>query len=469
MPMEPRGTQESIRRQRSFHGRRAEQGKTGTQGQEFKLEMQSNSWLRVGMKAKDSSVVFNNLLCHFNKENFRRAFKDAKAGKARGVDGVTKEEYGKNLEQNLDQLIERLHRGTYRPQPKRRAYIPKANGEQRPIAISSFEDKLVEALVTRALSCLYEPHFIQSSYGFRESKSAHGAIECCYQSLKNHKRPYVVEIDLKSFFDSIPHRGIIKTLQKRISDRRFLSLIARFLTAGILETKESISQNPDKGAPQGSIMSPVLANIYLHQVLDEWFLNETRDSGAVIVRYADDAVFFFELKHEADMFFEKLQRRLKSRGLELNKEKSSILRFGKSDNTVFHFLGFTFMWGRTEKKNSRRTLKVKTAVKTLHKKIGEFTSWIKKQRSRSKLNELWKLTAAKLRGHYQYYGYACNRAKLSHFYTSVQWNLYRWLNRRSQRRSMTWKQFQARLLRQPLPQPPDTRALRQIDPWSVYA
>lgn len=433
----------------------------------FAAQLQSISWLRISLKARDPKVVFHNLLCHYDRDNFQKAFDVLKGNKASGIDGTTKQEYGKNLKENLDQLVESIHKGTYRPRPKKRVFIPKSNGSQRPIAISAFEDKLVEWVTAKSLSSVYENSFIRTSFGFREGKSAHDAIETCYQSLKKGKRSYVVEIDLKSFFDSISHRRLIKILQSRISDKRFLSLVSRFLTAGILEQTQLI--RPEHGTPQGSIMSPVLANIFLHHCLDSWFKEVTKGQNAVIVRYADDAVFFFELKFEAEKFYSALKERVELFGLELNDEKSGIISFRKSDKNVFHFLGFTFYRGKPRKHNPGSELTLKTNVKTLHKKIGEYTSWIKKMRSREKIQVLWKLTAAKLRGHYQYYGFSTNRNKLSHFYAAVTWNLYRWLNRRSQRRSMSWNSFQSRLLKFPLPTPPDNRALKPLDRWSFYA
>ena len=433
---------------------------------DYKLELQTNSWLRIGLSAKDLEKRFNNLFCHYTVENLREAYHALDGSKATGIHGITKSEYGKNLDTNLEDLITRLHLGTYRPLPKRRVHIPKANGKTRPIAISEFEDKLVEWVLGKLLTSIYEPLFMRNSFGFRPRKNAHGAIKAAYASLKDDKRPYVVEIDLRSFFDTVSHRRLIKLLEKRISDPRLLSLIARFLTAGVLEeNKELVSS--EVGTPQGSIMSPILANVFLHYALDSWFLGNYSKAGGVIIRYADDAIFLFEQKHEAENFRLALKTRLNGFGLELNEEKSGLVPFGKKTGNVFDFLGFTFFWSKGHF-SSKLKLAVKTTKKALFKKIEEYQSWIKENRGRKKMDELWRITAAKLKGHYNYYGLVTNRPKLNHFYYAVIRSLYKWLNRRSQRRSFSWMQFAKRLRLDPLPLPPIIGALVQLDPRRCY-
>lgn len=466
--MERREPHKPDRNKRFSYGFQADHERKKAERQALELELQSNSWFRIGQRArKDPKSVFSNLLCHFTKENFRQAFRAIDGSKARGLDGVTKREYAERMEENLESLIERIHKGTYRPQPKRRGYIPKPNGDLRPIAISSFEDKLVEWVTAKTLSAIYEPHFDRNSFGFRSAKNAHLALEASYQSLKKGQRPYVVEMDIEKFFDTISHRRMILILQERITDRRLLSLISRFLQAGILEETGLI--NPERGTPQGSIMSPVLANLFLDHCLDGWFRTQMKGHNAVFIRYADDAVFFFERKDQAETFRLALKERMKLYGLKLNEKKSGLTDFGKKKGTIFDFLGFTFYWKTADRRSPRIALSIKTNARTIIKKIGEYTSWIKKMRSRVRIQILWKQTAAKLRGHYQYYGWVTNRNKLEHFYRSVVWNLFRWLNRRSQKRSMTWEAFQQRLQHFPLPTPPDVHALKPIDRWSIYA
>lgn len=433
----------------------------------FKLEIESNSWLRIGLSAKDLKKQFNNLFCHFTVVNLREAFHALDGNKAAGISGMTKRDYARKLDENLSGLAERLHKGTYRPKPKRRTFIPKANGKMRPLAISEFEDKLVEWVLAKILSSVYEPLFIRNSFGFRPRRSAQDAIKAAYLSLKDDKRPHVVEIDLASFFDTVSHRKLIKLLQLRITDPRVESLVSRFLTAGILE-EEGKLLSPESGTPQGGIMSPVLANVFLHYALDEWFLKNYASNGAIIVRYADDAVFIFEKEDQAKQFRDELKTRLESFALKLNEDKSGIIRFEKTTGNVFHFLGFTFFWGK-DHHATRKSLKVKTEKSKLGKKIQEYTDWIKEKRAKFTTNELWEQTAAKLRGHYNYYGVHTNRTKLNHFYYAVVNSLFKWLNRRSQRKSFTWENFAKRLRYNPLPQPPLVSALKPLIDRRVYA
>lgn len=440
-----------------------QQGKTTA----FRLEIESNSWLRIGLSAKDLKKQFNNLFCHFTVENLREAFRALDGNKAAGISGMTKRDYARKLDENLASLENRLHKGTYRPMPKKRTYIPKANGKMRPLAISEFEDKLVEWVLAKILSSVYEPLFIRNSFGFRPKRSAQDAIKAAYLSLKDDKRQHVVEIDLASFFDTVSHRKLIKLLQLRITDPRVQSLVSRFLTAGIME-EEGKLLSPDAGTPQGGIMSPVLANVFLHYALDEWFLKNYASKGAIIVRYADDAVFIFEKEEQAGTFRQALKARLESFDLKLNEDKSGLIRFGKTTGNVFHFLGFTFYWGK-DHAATRRSLKVKTEMNKLGKKIQEYTDWIKSHRAKLTTDEIWDKTAAKLRGHYNYYGVHTNRPKLNHFYYSIIGSLFKWLNRRSQRKSFTWVRFGRRLRYRPLPQPPPVAALKPLIDRRIYA
>lgn len=431
-----------------------------------KLELQSNSWLRIRLSAKDKEKVFTNLFCHFNVVNFRAAFRALDGSKAIGIDNITKGEYGKNLEENLEALTKRLHTETYRPQPKREVLIPKANGKMRPIAIAAFEDKLVEWIARELLSSLYEPHFKELSYGFRPKRSAAQAIKHFYCGLKDNKRSHVVEIDFSSFFNTVPHRPLIKMLEKRIGDRRFLSLISRLLEA---EIKRSTGETESStlGTPQGSIVSPVLANIYLHYVIDEWFSKHYHPKGAIAVRYADDVVYSFKSEAEAKEFAQAFAKRVKDYRLIINEEKSKTIDFRPRSGNVFNFLGFTFYWGQ-DRGSRKKKLKIKTSKQTLYKKTQEFTEWLKENRNKTRLSELWAITAAKLRGHYNYYGFAVNRPKLVHFYHETIRALFFWLNRRSQRKSFTWKKFDQKLRNEPLPQPPPSTALKYLVDRSTY-
>jgi group II intron reverse transcriptase/maturase len=438
-----------------------------SQGEELRLELQRNSWLRIGLTAKDTGRVFNNLFCHFSVENLRESFHALDGSKAVGIDGITKEQYGQGLERNLLDLHSRLHKGTYRPLPRRAVEIPKADGRKRPIAIASFEDKLVEWVMAKALTAIYEPIFIKHSYGFRPRRSVLDAIKVFFCSLKDNKRPHVVEIDFKNFFNTVPHERILKMIKMRISDRRMISLIARLLQVGIMESTGDVKQN-EVGTPQESIVSPCLANIYLHFALDEWFMKEFAPQGAVMTRYADDAVFCFELEGDAKEFSKQLEERMTSYGLALNPDKSRTISFKKKENQAFSFLGFTFYWGRDHGSQIKR-LKVKTEQKRLEKKVQEYGAWVKENRARYSTRELWELTNAKLRGHYNAYGVYCNRPGLYTYYHKVVGLLFRWLNRRSQKKSFNWDGFTMRLKQHPLMVPPPVGKLKPLIDRKFYA
>jgi len=424
-----------------------------------------NSWARIGLLAKDQGVVFNNLFSHINEENLRQAFRAIDGSKAVGIDNITKKQYAENLESNLLNLKSRLHLGTYRPQAKREVHIPKADGSTRPIAIGCFEDKIVEWITGKILESVYEPIFIRNSFGLRPKKSADDAIKANYMILKDNKRPFVVEIDLKSFSNKVPHDKLMEILGYRISDRKLKGLIRRFVKADILK-QDGEKLKSKVGTPQGSVMSPILANIYLHHVLDKWFTANHASKDAVMVRYADDVVFMFSQEGKAKAFLQELEDRLTKYGLELNYDKSGIINFSKGQERVFHFLGFTFYWNHRKGWN-KINLVIKTQKERLFKKVQEYTDWLKANRAKHTTQEIWAITAAKLRGHYNYFGYYCNRARLMHFYRAIKNAMFKWLNRRSQRKSFSWKQFAAKLLVKPLPVPAEPTQLKNLG-WSPY-
>jgi RNA-directed DNA polymerase len=306
----------------------------------------------------------------------------------------------------------------------------------------------------------------KNSFGFRPNKSAHEALKAVYLSLKGNNRPYVVEIDFASFFNTIPHKGMMKSLSTRITDRRFKGLIGRFLKGGVLE-QSGEATTPTVGTPQGGLMSPILANIYLNEALDQWFIENTASYSNIIVRYADDAVFLFKKEEVADAFLKDLQERVEQFGLKLNMEKTRSVDFNKTKNNDFDFLGFTIYWGE-KKKYRPRPLKFKTRKKSLYKKMQEFDTWIKGNRSAIRLAELWEKAGEKLNGHYEYFGLWTNYPKLRHFYTEAVKSLFKWLNRRSQKLSYTWEEFQRRLENLPLPTPPHTQELKCFE-RKIYA
>jgi group II intron reverse transcriptase/maturase len=391
-------------------------------------------------------------------ETLKEAYNAMDKNKALGVDKISKEVYGKNLEANLENLYIKIRNGSYKPQIKREVLIPKANGKTRPIEIACFEDKLVDEVVSKILGAVYEPSFIRNSFGFRPNKSAHNAIEACYYSLKDNKRPFVVEIDFSNFFNTIPHKKLMSIVKKKITDYRLNGLIRRFLKSSTLKSDGTIHKN-DCGTPQGGVMSPILANIYLNEVVDKWFLENYGSYNNIIVRYADDATFFFKKESDAKDFMLQFKARIEAFGLSLNMDKTRTLNFNKSKENSFDFLGFTFYWG---KQNKRRALKVKTQKDKLNKSFKEFYEWVKTNRNRMKLKEIWSIAKSKLQGHYNYFGFWMNRQKLVHFYSEAIKALFKWLNRRSQKKSYDWDSFYRRLEFNPLPIPPEVTKLMKL-------
>ena len=421
--------------------------------------------MRIGKLAKHKEMVFKNLFQHFNVENLRQAFVAIDGTKATGIDLKTKDQYGKDIDNNLQELVNRLHVGSYRPQAKRGVEIPKGNGKTRLIAVGSFEDKLVEWVLAQILNQLYEPLFIETSYGFRPKKNAFQAVKTTFNALFKKKRKYVVDVDIKGFFDTVSHRKMIKMLEKRISDRKLLSLVSRLLEVGILTADGLIEK--DQGTPQGGIASPILSNIYLHNALDVWFLDNFAKQGGVISRYADDVVFSFTEKEEADRFFSEVKERLAFYNLEMNEEKSNKIDFAPKGGKTFNFLNFTFYWS-TDRGSSKKRLRIKTKRERLNKAIVEVNTWLKENRNRYVTDKIWNHIKSILRGHYNYFGLDCNRPKLVHFYYEVNGLLYKWLNRRSQRKSISGAKFKRMLLRNPLPFPPDVRKLKHLIDRGFY-
>jgi group II intron reverse transcriptase/maturase len=393
-----------------------------------------------------------NLRHHVSGDNLRVAFRQLDGRKAVGIDRTSKDEYSKRLEEKLPRLTRRLRAGTFHPKPSREVLIPKTNGGWRPLAVGTVEDRMVQTLLAKIYEAVFEPIFHRHSFGFRPGKSCHGALARVHRSITERKHEtWVVEMDIEKFFNTMDHGKLMTMIRTRIGDKAFLRLTENLLKGSTLGENGEIRVN-EVGAPQGSPLSPVLANIYLHYALDEWFNEHWEDRGA-IVRYADDALFVFNDEQTAQAFRDALQSRLGEFGLKLNLDKSGIRRFDSANpDGQLPFLGFVFYWGR-QYRTRKRYLKVKTAPKRVGKCIEQFTDWIKFERNRKKLNDLWTIAAAKLRGHYNYYGVSCNGAKLNHFYYAALGALFKWLNRRSQKRSFSWENFQKRLMFCPLPKP----------------
>jgi len=388
---------------------------------------------------------------HFNEPNLRQAFRQIKGNKAVGIDQVTKDQYGKDLQNNLEKLSDEIARGGWRPKPARQVLIPKPQGGMRPLAVGCLEDKIVQTNTAKILEAIFDPIMHRHSYGFRRGRSPQQALARLYQEInKRGKHAVVVEMDIEKFFDTVNQQKLMQMIESRVKDPFFLRHVQRTLRNSILTTEGEISEST-LGTPQGSPVSPVLANIYLHFALDQWFEEKWQKYGEII-RYADDAVFVFSDHEAAKSFRDELEARLAEYGLKLNADKSGIRKFGPKDKTGdLPFVGFCLYWGRTW--TGKPFLKAKTLPKRLARAIQTFKEWIKENRHRYKLDVLWEKARVKIIGHYNYYGVSYNLAKLSHFYHACIGLLFKWLNRRSQRRSFTWESFSRRLMFNPIPKP----------------
>jgi RNA-directed DNA polymerase len=405
---------------------------------------------------------FTSLYHHLNKEMLLECHKELSANKAAGVDEVTKEDYAKNLEGNIETLVERLKRHSYKPQPVRRTYIPKDDGKKRPLGIPAYEDKIVQLGLKKILEVIYEEDFLRFSYGFRPKRSCHDALENLGLQLMG-KTNYVVDADIKGFFDKVDHEWLIKLLGVRIGDPNIIRLIVKFLKAGVMEDGEIAAS--DEGTPQGGIISPLLGNVYLHYVLDLWFEKAVKpalEGEANLTRYADDHVACFQYKEEAERFYRLLKERLGKFGLEVAENKSKIIMFGRFAATdrkkkglgkpeTFDFLGFTHYCSQS--RNKKFVVKRRTSKKKQKAKVKAFKAWIKGIRDQERTNEIFKQIKAKLIGHYNYYGIPDNTPMMKEYLQIVEELAFKWLNRRSQRKSFTKKKFQIYLTQNPLPEP----------------
>ena len=420
---------------------------------------------RIGEKArKEPRLVFTSLYHHITDiDNLRAGYDKLPANKASGVDGVTKAEYGKHLEENLRDLSSRLKRMGYRPSPKRRTYVPKSGSEKgRPLGISNFEDKIVEEATKRTLEPIYEAVFEDSSYGYRPGRSPHQCLDALGRTIQQKRIAHVVEADIRAFFDTVNHAWMIKFLKHRIGDERVIRLIIRMLKSGIME--DGLVQATEQGTPQGSILSPLLSNIYLHYVLDVWFSHRVRracQGEAYYFRYADDFLACFQLKGEAERFRHQLEDRLEGFGLKLALEKTQCIEFGRfaRENAYKHgkkpkeftFLGFTHYCGTTREGYFK--VKRRTSRKKLDQSLRRFTEWARKARGVVRKGEMFRLARARVVGHLSYYAITDNTDRCKDFVRRAERILFKWLNRKSQRRSYTWATFVPTLARVRWPRP----------------
>lgn len=391
---------------------------------------------------KEKGRRFRGLYSMLNRANFEVAYQELHKNAAAGEDGVTYREYGKNLVQNLADLELRLKEKRYRAKLVKRVFIPKGNGKERPLGIPALEDKIVQYVVREILQALFESLFFDSSYAYRPHRSPRQAVEKLRDELMS-QYVWVVECDIAGFFDNINHVWMIKMLESRINDKALIGLIRKWLRAGVLKPDGAI-EYPERGTPQGTIISPILANIYLHFVLDQWFertVKQAMTGRAILVRYADDFVAGFKYHADAARFYRMLPERLKKFGLTVAKEKTRKFmfnRFRKEDSETFEFLGFEYRWIKSRK--GKDIIHVRTSRKKLRKIIQELKQWVLKHSSK-RLKWIMGMIKAKLRGLYTYFGVIGNSASLKEIYNLYCRTLYHLLNRRSQRKSFNWKTF----------------------------
>jgi RNA-directed DNA polymerase len=405
------------------------------------------SLLGIAKRASsDKRYRFRNLYREINEELLLDSWRLLRKDAALGVDRVSAAEYEANLEENIRQLVERLKRKSYRARLVRRHYIPKGEGKMRPLGIPATEDKLLQLAVKRLLEAIYEQDFLTCSYGYRPRVGALDAADQLQMKLQFGGYHHVVEADIKSFFDNLSHEWLMRMLAERIDDQAILRLIKKWLKAGVLDTDGKVLR-PEGGTPQGGIISPILANVYLHYALDLWFekvFQRSCKGAAFLHRYADDFVCGFGWEEDAQRFYSELEERLRKFGLELAAEKTRVIPFSRHRlrETSFDFLGFEFRWG-TDRKGQAR-LQRRTSRKKFRSSVKRVAQWCKKNRHR-RLREQFKLLNAKLRGYYNYYGVRGNYDSLNEFFQQVQRLHLKWLNRRSQRQSYNWAGYRALL------------------------
>jgi len=390
---------------------------------------------------------FGNLYRLLNYQSLQSAWKKINKRAAAGVDKVTAKEFAKNLNTNICEIVEKLKEKSYRTKLVRRVEIPKENGKTRPLGIPAMADKLVQSVAAKILEAIYEQDFLTGSHGYRPGIGPQAAVKNLTNELQHNKYSYIVEADIRGFFNNIDHNWLVRMLEERIKDGTFIRLIRKWLKAGVLETDGKIV-HPTTGTPQGGTISPILANIYLHFVLDLWFEKKVIpkcEGEAYICRFADDFVCAFRYKQDAERFYRVLGKRLEKFGLELAEEKTNIIRFTrfrKEENSSFEFLGFEFRWGASAQ--GKDIIKRRTSRKKLRKSLQAFKEWCKESRN-SRLMKLFEELNSKLRGYYNYYGIIGNFDSINEFYQNTIKTLYKWLNRRSQRRSFNWSQFRRTL------------------------
>ena len=408
---------------------------------------------RIREKARREPETCFTSIYHFvtDEGNLHASFGDLKAGKAPGIDGVTKKEYERDLDKNITDLSQRLARMGYRPQPALRAYIPKPGSKKkRPLGIPCTEDKLVQRALARVLEQIYEEDFLDCSYGYRPKRTCHQALAELGRTIQRKKVSYVVEADIQGFFDHVNHEWLIKFLGVRVGDERVIRLVWRMLKGGVME--DGLTRASEEGTPQGGSLSPLLSNVYLHYALDLWFERIFRKQcrgEAYFFRFADDFLACFQYREDAERFYRMLPERLGKFHLEVESTKTKLLEFGRfareqaeragKQPETFDFLGFTHYCGQTRQGSFK--VQRRTSRKKFRAKLKEWKAWLRQSRGLVKAGATLRTAKAKLEGHLNYYAITDNHAMCQNFKREVEGLLFKWLNRRSQRRSYNWERF----------------------------
>jgi RNA-directed DNA polymerase len=417
--------------------------------------MQTSLW-GIAKRAKENSRrKFGNLYCLLNEENLKWCFPLLNRKAAPGVDAVDYETYGANLSENITQIVSELKKGRYKARLVRRHYIPKIGG-RRPLGIPVVGDKVLQTAAAQILSAIYEQDFLECSHGYRREKSPQRAALELSKRLHRGRFGWIVDADIRGFFDNMDHEWLMKMLEERIKDRRLLGLIRKWLKAGILEEDGQVIY-PVTGTPQGGVVSAVLANIYLHYALDLWFEKAVKPhcrGEVMMMRYADDFVCCFQYHEDAQLFYKELGKRLGKFKLELSKEKTQMInftRFERRNSKTFVFLGFEYRWG--ESRTNKPLIKMQTSKKKFQAALSSISTWIKKERSKLGTRGIFIKLRQKLQGHWNYYGVSGNYEMLSKYYQQVIRIVYKWMNRRSQRRSCNWQGYIEMLTYYNIPRP----------------
>jgi len=417
---------------------------------------------RIAMLAKQApEMAFTSLSHHIDIDWLREAYRRTRKDGAAGVDGQTAAEYAVNLEPNLQALLERAKSGAYRAPPVRRVHIPKGTGsETRPIGIPTFEDKLLQRAIAMVLEAVYEQDFFDCSYGFRPGRSAHQALSVLQHELTVMAGGWILEIDIRKFFDTLDHTHLQQMVRRRVRDGVVLQLIGKWLNAGVME--DGATSYPEAGSPQGGVVSPILANVYLHEVLDAWFEREVKprlNGRAFLIRYADDAAIVFSCEADARRVMGVLPKRFGRYGLTLHPEKTRLIEFRRPDRRprnggpnarpgTFDLLGFTHYWGLSRK--GKWVVVRRTASGRFSRALKRVMEWCQHNRH-LEVKQQWQILKQKLHGHFDYYGIIGNFDALARFRTEVMRTWRKWLHRRSQRARMSWERMNVLLKRYPLP------------------